>query len=311
MRPKLSIVIPLFNEEQSLRELYKQICESCDTAQIRFETIFIDDGSTDSSFQVLKDMHAEDNRIKIIQFRRNAGKSEALSAGFQEAVGVYVVTMDADLQDDPVEIPALLGKLEQDYDLVSGWKKERKDPVSKRWPSRLFNAVTSGMCGLKIHDFNCGFKIYRSEVIKTLRIYGQLHRYIPALAHLEGFRVTEMAVNHRARKFGHSKYGAGRYANGLFALVTVMFLNNYMRRPLHLFGMWGGVLTFAGFGLTLYLVLMRIFARAFLSNRPVLFIGIMLLVVGVQFISLGLLGEMIARGQADQHQPPVRKKLGF
>lgn len=310
VRPRLSLVIPLFNEAESLQALAAEIDAACQSQQIDYEVLFVDDGSTDASSAVLDGLHAADPRVKIIQFRRNAGKADALSAGFQAAVGDYVITMDADLQDDPAEIPALIAKLEEGYDLVSGWKKSRKDPVSKRWPSKLFNAVTARMCGLKLHDFNCGLKIYRLDVVKTLRIYGQLHRYIPALAHLEGFRVTEMAVHHRPRQFGRSKYGMARYANGLFALVTVMFLNNYMRRPLHLFGLWGGVLSAAGGGITLYLVIMRIFAKGFLSNRPILFIGILLLMVGVQFISLGLLGEMIARGQADQHQLSIRRSVG-
>ena len=308
--PRLSVVVPLYNEEESLAELYGEIRAVCEGAGLSYEVLFIDDGSTDGSAAVLEALHAGDGRAKVIQFRRNAGKAEALSAGFAAAQGELVVTMDADLQDDPAEIPALIAKLETGYDLISGWKKTRRDPASKRWPSKVFNRVTSAMSGLKLHDFNCGLKIYRREVVKTLCIYGELHRYIPALAHLEGFKVGELAVHHRARKFGHSKYGFARFFGGLFALITVMFLNNYMRRPLHLFGLWGGLLTAVGGGLTVYLVAMRVFAHRFLSNRPLLFIAVLLVIVGVQLVSLGLLGEMIARGQASRLEPPVRRRLG-
>ncbi len=307
----LSVVIPLFNEDESLPELYQEIRDVCEKRFKTYETIFIDDGSTDHSMEVLEKLNQADARVKVIQFRRNYGKSEALSAGFQAAAGDYVVTMDADLQDDPSEIPNLIDSLEAGYDLVSGWKKHRHDPLSKRLPSKLFNKVTSLLTGIKIHDFNCGLKIYRKEVIKSVNVYGEMHRYIPVLAQWEGFRVTERIVNHRARKFGKTKFGISRFTNGLFDLMTVMFFSKYTKRPLHLFGLLGLFSGLAGGGITLYLVLNRIIHRAYLSNRPLLFVGILLLIVGVQFISIGLLGEMITRSQNEASKHAIRQKLGF
>ncbi len=307
----LSVVIPLFNEDESLPELYQEIRKVCENRFNTYEIIFIDDGSTDHSMKVLEKLNQSDARVKVIQFRRNYGKSEALSAGFQAATGDYVVTMDADLQDDPAEIPNFIDCLEEGYDLVSGWKKHRHDPLSKRLPSKLFNKVTSLLTGIKIHDFNCGLKMYRKEVIKSVNVYGEMHRYIPVLAQWEGFRVTERVVNHRARKFGKTKFGMSRFTNGLFDLMTVMFFSKYTKRPLHLFGLLGLFSGLAGSGITLYLVLNRIINRAYLSNRPLLFVGILLLIVGVQFISIGLLGEMITRSQNETSKHAIRRKLGF
>lgn len=306
----LSLVIPLYNEEESVPELTREIVTVCEKESIPFEIIFIDDGSTDGSFSVLENLQKKDGRIKVIQFRKNFGKSEGLAAGFERAKGRYVITMDADLQDDPAEIPTLIAKLEEGYDLVSGWKKKRHDPISKRWPSKFYNAVTSNMTGLKLHDFNCGLKIYRSEVVKSIYVYGELHRYIPALAHLQGFRVTEMVVHHRARKYSVSKFGGSRFLKGPLDLMTILFFSRYTQRPLHLFGLLGLIATLLGGGITLYLIIMRIFKNAYLSNRPLLFIAIMMLIMGIQFFSIGLLGEMLTRSQADKHRFSIRKVLG-
>ncbi|MBN2414761.1 glycosyltransferase family 2 protein [bacterium] len=306
----LSVVIPLYNEEESLPHLQQEIANVCAEHGITWEVIYVDDGSSDSSFSVLEKMHQRDSRIKVLQFRSNCGKSDALSAGFKEAAGRYVITMDADLQDDPHEIPRLIARLEEGFDLVSGWKKKRRDPVSKRWPSKFFNRVTGLLSGVRLHDFNCGLKIYRNEVVKTVHVYGELHRYIPVLAALEGFRVGELVVNHRPRQFGRTKFGAARFFRGPLDLITVLFLSKYMRRPLHLFGGLGFVVSLAGLGITAYLVVMRVVKQSYLSNRPILFIGVLLTIVGIQFISLGLLGEMLTKMNASRHIYSIRKKLG-
>ena len=308
--PDLSVVVPLRNERESLAELYGQIRRACEAARLRFEVVFVDDGSDDGSFAVLESLHRRDPRVRAIQFRRNMGKSEALSAGFSAAAGRFIVTLDADLQDDPAEIPALVQKLKEGYDLVSGWKRERRDPLSKRIPSKFFNRVTALVSGLGIHDFNCGLKIYRSEVARSVPIYGELHRYIPALAKWEGFRVGELPVHHRTRKYGKSKYGPSRFLYGFLDLLTVMFLSRYTRRPLHLFGAAGLVAAVAGSGILVYLVVLRIAKVSYLSNRPILFFGVLLLLLGIQFVSIGLLGEMIARANAPNRSYAVRRMLG-
>lgn len=307
----LSVVVPLYNEEESLSELHRQICDACEGMNVAFEVIYVDDGSRDGSFGELRTIHARDARAKVIQFRNNHGKSDALSAGFLAATGDVVVTMDADLQDDPAEIPRMLAKLDEGYDLVSGWKRKRRDPITKKMPSRFFNVFTRLITGVRIHDFNCGLKMYRKDVVKSVHVYGELHRYIPALAHWAGFRVAEVEVNHRARAYGKTKYGISRFLKGPLDLLTVMFLSKYTRRPLHLFGVVGLVSSFLGGGITVYLIVLRIFKASYLSNRPLLFIGLLLLIVGVQFISLGLLGEMITRSQAKDHTPSTRRTLGL
>lgn len=305
----LSVIIPLYNEEDSIRELYHEICRACDPLNRSFEMIFIDDGSTDGSFAVLEALHRSDPRVKVIQFRRNMGKSDALAAGFRACRGTDVATLDADLQDDPAEIPGLLEALE-DVDLVSGWKKKRRDPWSKRVLSIIYNRVTAWMTKIKIHDINCGLKVYRREVVETLSLYGELHRYIPVLAQWEGFRIGERTVHHRPRKYGRTKYGLSRLFKGFLDLITVIFISRYTRRPLHLFGLVGFLTTLAGLGITLYLVILRILEKSYLTNRPLLFIGVLLLIVGIQFVSIGLLGEMITRSQASRHTYSIRRSLG-
>lgn len=306
----ISIIVPAYNEAESLPELFSQIASVCDRERLVFEVIFIDDGSTDGTFDALRELFHKDPRVKIIQFRKNFGKSAALSAGFDAASGEYVITMDADLQDDPEEIPALVREIEKGYDLVSGWKETRHDPVSKRFPSWVWNIGTSIFTGLKLHDFNCGLKIYRYELIKELQVYGELHRYIPALAHWQGFSVGEIPVHHRPRLYGKTKFGASRFIKGFLDLITVMFLGKYTKRPLHLFGSVGFVFTLAGGGITLYLIVLRILKQSYLSNRPLLYLGILFLIIGVQFISIGLLGEMITRSQPDEASYSVKKTLG-
>ncbi|MDD3533762.1 MAG: glycosyltransferase family 2 protein, partial [Candidatus Cloacimonetes bacterium] len=247
----------------------------------------------DGSFEIMKALADTDAQVKVIKFRRNFGKAAALQKGFDLAQGEVVFTMDADLQDDPVEIPAFLAKLEQGYDLVSGWKKKRRDPWHKKLPSKLFNSVTAHTFHLKLKDYNCGFKAYRKELVKELSLYGEMHRYIPALAHSLGFKVGEIAVQHRARQFGKSKYGIERYLRGFFDLLTVKMVTQYVKSPLYLFGRIGLVSTVLGSLITLYLAILKIFYGVPLSNRPLLFLGMLLILGGLQFISLGLISELI------------------
>ncbi|HXG00854.1 MAG TPA: glycosyltransferase family 2 protein [Bacteroidota bacterium] len=303
---EVSVVIPLYNEQDSLKELHQQLRATLQRMGVRYELLFVDDGSTDRSFQVLRDLRRYDGRVKIIRFRRNYGKSAALAVGFEKAQGAYVITMDADLQDDPAEIPSLIRKLEEGYDLVSGWKKVRHDPISKTIPSRFFNFVTSLMTGIKIHDFNCGLKAYRNEVVKAIQPYGELHRYLPVLAHNAGFRVGEMVVQHRPRKYGKTKFGVGRFWKGFLDLLTVLFTTRYFRRPLHLFGFWGLVFALAGIVIDGWLAIEWAQGKTALSNRPLFLGGILLIIVGIQFISLGLLGEMISKSKRTTDEYSIR-----
>ncbi len=291
---EVSIVIPLYNEEQSLRELHEQIRKALQRSGT-YEILFIDDGSTDGSTRVIHELRRQDKRVKLIRFRRNYGKSAALSVGFQHARGSYIVTMDADLQDDPNEIPNLIHEIKKGFDLVSGWKKKRFDPITKTIPSRLFNFVTSLLTGISLHDFNCGLKAYRREVVKEVKIYGELHRFIPALAHWNGFKIGEIPVQHRPRKYGKTKFGIGRFWRGFLDLLTVLFTTRYLRRPLHLFGFWGIIFFLAGFTIDLYLTVLKFMEGESLSNRPLFFGGVLLIIVGVQFVSIGLIGEMISK----------------
>lgn len=307
--PGISILIPLVNEEKSLTELYETISSVLKHFKKTYEILFIDDGSTDGSFEVLEKLYHRDRQIRVYQFRKNYGKSAALACGFELARGQYVITMDADLQDEPAEIPNLIAKLNEGYDLISGWKKRRYDPFIKRNTSKIFNRVTSWISGLQIHDFNCGLKVYRREVVKDIQIYGQLHRFIPALAHWQGYKVGELVVKHHARKYGKTKFGVFRFAAGLLDLLTAIFLNKFRKRPLHLFGSIGLVIFLTGMVINLYLAIQRIFAKHFLSNRPLLFLGILMVIVGVQFISMGLLGEMITETQKKKSDYSIKNVL--
>ena len=302
---KLSIVIPAYNEAESIPTLMDEIRSVCDREHIDFEVLIIDDGSTDGTFEKASELNARDSRIQAIRFRRNCGKAAALAEGFRRTQGRYVITMDADLQDNPAEIPALIRMLENGADLVSGWKKVRHDPWHKTLPSKLFNAVTAYVAGIKLHDFNCGLKAYRSEVVKSLQLYGELHRYIPVLARWNGFgKIEEKVVEHRARRFGYSKYGWARLSNGLFDLMTLVFLHRYTRRPLHLFGFMGLLFSAIGFFILLGFAVSWALTSQ-LHVRPLMVAGAASIIVGIQFISIGLLGEMINQRFAPTDALPV------
>jgi glycosyltransferase involved in cell wall biosynthesis len=292
--PLISVVVPLYNERSSLELLHQEL-QGVLGPLGEHEILFVDDGSTDGSREVLEGLAAADPSVVVIRFRRNFGKSAALDAAFRRVHGEVVITMDADLQDDPAEIPALIAALRQrDLDLVSGWKQKRRDPLSKRLPSRIFNWATRLVSGLPLHDFNCGLKAYRMEVVRTLRVHGELHRYIPAMAHWAGFRVGEQVVNHRPRRFGRTKFGASRFLHGFLDLLTVKFLHSYVANPLHFFGLFGFAILGIGVVLNLYLLEEWLRTHA-IGQRPLLFLAVMMVIVGIQFISFGLLGEMMAR----------------
>jgi len=292
---EVSVVIPIYNERESLPELLDELISVLENYQ-NYELLFIDDGSTDDSLIYLKERAKSENKISVISFLRNYGKSAALSEGFKRASGNYVISIDADLQDDPNEIPKLIKILENGCDLVSGWKKERHDPFLKRLSSRLFNKTTRFLTGVKIHDFNCGLKAYRKTVAKALDIYGGMHRYIPVLAAKKGYHIQETVVNHRPRKYGFTKYGRERYFHGLFDLLTVLFLSRYTRRPLHLFGIFGLLSLLTGFVVNVWVIYLKyVLHEPFQRHIALLVFGVMLLILGVQFISIGLLGEMIAQ----------------
>ncbi len=303
---QLSVIIPLYNEEGSLKELHQQLRSTLGRMSVRYELLFVDDGSTDRSFQILRDLKRVDHHVKIIRFRRNYGKSAALSVGFEKAQGDIVITMDADLQDDPAEIPALSKRLNEGFDLISGWKKVRRDPITKTIPSRFFNFITSLMTGIRLHDFNCGLKAYRKEVVKTVKVYGELHRYVPVLAHWEGFKIGEMVVQHRPRRYGKTKFGMGRFWKGFLDLVTVLFTTRYFRRPLHLFGLWGALSVVAGLIIDVWLVVEWFQGQTSLGNRPLFLGGILLIIVGIQIVSIGLLGEMISKTRQTDEQYAIR-----
>jgi glycosyltransferase involved in cell wall biosynthesis len=289
----ISFVVPLLDEDESLAELHAALTRCVEPLKSGYEIIFIDDGSTDDSPSILKRLYEEDREhVRVIQFRRNFGKTAALTAGFARARGEIVVTLDADLQDDPAELPGLLGKLHEGDDLVVGWRADRKDPISKTWPSRLANFTVSSLTGVKLHDLNCGFKVYRRSVIKDLRLYGELHRYIPVLAHWQGYRVSEVPVTHHPRKFGRSKYGAGRLARGYIDFLSVLFMTTYLKRPMQLFGLLGTLIAAIGAVIMIYLAGVKAFGGG-IGWRPLLFFGTTALVVGIQLVSVGLLGEML------------------
>jgi glycosyltransferase involved in cell wall biosynthesis len=307
----ISVVIPLLNESDSLEELYQNITSVFSHYNRSYEIIFVDDGSTDGSSEIIEALAAKDRQVKGIQFRRNYGKSAGLAAGFGLASGRYVVTMDADLQDDPEEIPNLIAKIEEGYDLVTGWKKVRRDPFRKRLASKIYNFFTSLFSGIRLHDFNCGLKAYRREVVKNMSVYGEMHRYLPVIAHRNGFRVTEIPVRHHQRKYGSTKFGLARFTRGAFDLMTITFLTRYKKRPLHLFGSLGFMSFLAGFIVLVILSYERLVHQKFLSNRPMLFLGVLLVIIGIQFFSIGLLGEMITATRQDHDSFHIKRLLGF
>ncbi len=294
--PRVSVLLPLYNEKDSIVELYERIRNVMQSLEAGYEILFVDDGSTDGSAALLDRLFEEDNRVRILRFRRNFGKAAALAAGFAAARGEIIVTLDGDLQDVPEEIPRFLETIEAGADLVSGWKYPRRDPIGRRLASRCYNLVTRLVSGVPLHDMNCGFKAYRREVAQSLKLYGELHRYIPLIAHSLGFRIAELKVTHAPRRHGRSKYGWWRFFSGFFDLFTVMMLTRYSARPLHIFGMVGFLASLAGGALTLYLVVLRLFGQ-YLSNRPLFYFALSILIVGVQMVFFGLLAEMLAHSR--------------
>ena len=290
----ISIVVPLLNERASLETLYSRLAAVLEEISLRFEIIFVDDGSTDGSIEKLREISGIDRSVKYIRFRRNFGKSAALAAGFRAARHSIIVTMDGDLQDIPEQLPRLLEKLDEGYDLVSGWRYDRRDKLTKRIGSKIYNSVTSLLTGVRLHDINCGFKCYRREVLDEVMVYGERHRYIPVLASYRGFRLGEVRIEHAEREHGDSRYGLERVLGGVFSLLTVILLTRYTNKPLHFFGLMGLFLASIGTAIDLYLIIARVFFNEWLSNRPLLIIGTMLATVGVQLILFGLLAEMVA-----------------
>ena len=303
----LSVIIPLYNERESLPELLRQLGEAMLDPELHrlfpepfgFEIIMVDDGSTDGSAAFIRQACASRPEIRLVSFQRNFGKTAALMAGFRAAEGRMVATLDADLQDDPASIQPLVRKLFEGYDLVSGWKKKRRDPIGKTVPSRFFNTITRLFTGIPIHDFNCGLKVYRREVTERLELHGEMHRYIPVLAGWNGFRITELPVNHRPREHGSTKFGTGRFLAGLFDFLAVLFITRYFRRPMHFFGMAGLFCFLSGFAVSLYVTLDKLLYQKPVSNRPILFLGILLIILGAQLFSTGLLGEMLSTSSAE------------
>ena len=302
---KISVVIPVFNEEESINELHNQLLKALSYCK-DYEIIFIDDGSYDDSFKNIVSLADKNKKIKVIQFFRNYGKSAALSEGFRYCSGDYVITLDADLQDDPYEIKNLISEIDKGYDLVSGWKKDRKDPLSKKIPSKFFNMVTRLSTGVLIHDFNCGLKAYKKSVVKSIDIYGGRHRYIPALAGQKKFKVSELIVNHRQRLYGETKYGGSRFFHGFFDLISILFLSKYTQSPLYFFGKIGFFTFAAGLIIELYVLYLKYFLNeSFSQHIALLIFGVLILIIGIQFFSIGLIGEMIANSN---HSKQLRIK---
>jgi glycosyltransferase involved in cell wall biosynthesis len=297
----ISIVIPLLNEEESILSLNSWIFKVLKTESFSFEIIYIDDGSTDGSWNAIESLSKKNQNVRGIRFAKNFGKSQALHAGFKSAKGKYVVTLDADLQDSPDEIPKLIKNLNQGgYDLISGWKKKRFDSFFfKNLPSKLFNWAARRVSGIKLNDFNCGIKIYRHEVIKNIDVHGEMHRYIPLLAAQKGFdKIGEQVVQHQARKFGHTKFGVDRFFKGFLDLITLWFINKFGKRPMYFFGLWGSLMLFTGFSFTLYLGIDKLFfdiQARLITNRPEFYIALTLMLLGSQFFIAGFLGEIILR----------------
>ncbi len=306
---EISVLVPAFNEAGSLSLLHEQLTGVLSRLGRPYEILFVDDGSTDGTAPLLDRLAGGDPHVRAIILRRNFGKSAALATGFRAVRGRFVFTMDGDLQDDPEEIPGFLEQMERDeVDLISGWKRRRHDPFTKTLPSWVWNRLTACVSGLALHDFNCGFKLYRSEVVKTVRVYGELHRFMPVLADRLGFRVAEREVRHRPRRFGRSKFGAARFVNGLLDLTTVMFLGTSRRNPLHVFGRIGGLLLAAGLGLCLYMFGIWIHESA-LRVRPLLIGGVILVILGIQFISMGLLAEIVVSTHREEEENLVGRRV--
>jgi glycosyltransferase involved in cell wall biosynthesis len=311
----VSLVIPLLNEEESLPELAAWIQQVCVQHQLTYEILFIDDGSTDNSWEVINRLREADANIKGLRFQRNYGKSAALNEGFKAAQGDVVITMDADLQDSPDEIPDLVRMIrEEKYDLVSGWKKKRYDnKLTKNLPSKLFNAATRSVSGIYLHDFNCGLKSYRKKVVKSIEVYGEMHRYIPVIAKWHGFKkIGEKVVEHRPRKYGTTKFGWERFVNGFLDLASITFVGKFGKRPMHFFGLWGTLMFVLGFGISLFLIVNKLIDPTYyLTSKPAFYIALVMAIVGVQLFLAGFISELVARNSTDRNVYGIEEKLGL
>jgi glycosyltransferase involved in cell wall biosynthesis len=312
---ELSIVIPLLNENQSIEELHQWISISLDKHKYKYEIIFVDDGSTDNSWSVITRLAKKNTNTRGILFSKNYGKSQALHAGFKSSKGEFIITMDADLQDSPEEIHEMLKKLkEKNLDLISGWKKKRYDSILlKNIPSKLFNWAARRVSGIQLHDFNCGLKVYKKEVIKTIKVYGEMHRYIPVIAANEGFtKIEEQVVKHQARKYGVTKFGSERFINGLLDLITLLFLNKFGKRPMHFFGFWGTIMLIVGFGFTIYLGINKLYFNQqarLITQRPEFYVALTTMILGAQFFIAGFIGEILVRNSKGFKRYNIYKKL--
>ncbi|HWQ12471.1 MAG TPA: glycosyltransferase family 2 protein [Roseiflexaceae bacterium] len=305
-RPRVSVVVPIYNEEESIPQLYERLSAELEALGVGYEIIAVDDGSRDKSFALLREYAARDARLRVVRFRRNFGQTAAFSAGFDRAHGEVVVTIDADLQNDPADIGRLLAKVEEGFDVVSGWRERRQDPfLNRRLPSMIANRLISWATGVHLHDYGCSLKAYRLEVVRGIRLYGELHRFIPAIASWQGTAVAELPVNHRARQFGKSKYGIGRTVRVVLDLLTVRFLLSYGTRPMQIFGLLGLAATLLGVLIGAYLTWIKLAYGAAIADRPLLLLAVLLVVLGVQFVSLGLIGELIVRTYYETQQKPI------
>lgn len=310
----VSVVVPLFNEEESLPELCSWIKKVCVENQLSYEIVLVDDGSKDRSWEIIETLCAGNPHIKGIRFQRNYGKSAALNEGFKVAAGDVVITMDADMQDSPDEIPALRKMIIEDgYDLVSGWKQRRHDPLSKTIPSKFFNGVTASVSNIKLHDFNCGLKSYKLKVVKTIEVYGEMHRYIPLIAKWAGYtKIGEKVVEHRPRKYGKSKFGLERFVNGFLDLASIMFVGKFGKRPMHFFGTWGTISFVFGFLVFTYLTISKFFLDATgMTQRPLFFFAILAMIIGTQLFLTGFIAELITRNAPGRNFYLIEKKIGF
>lgn len=310
----ISIVVPLFNEQESLNELTQWIKRVCEKNELSFEIVFVDDGSTDSSWQVIESLTVKYDEVKGIKFRRNYGKSAALNEGFKEVSGDVVITMDADLQDSPEEIPELYRMIKEDgYQLVSGWKKKRHDPLSKRIPSKFFNRFTRLMSGIHLNDFNCGLKAYHHNVVKSVEVYGEMHRYIPVIAKWNGFRhIGEKVVQHQPRKYGTTKFGVERFMKGFLDLLSITFVSKFGKRPMHLFGTLGTILFIIGFVIAFYLTYLKMFMEVYnMTERPLFYLGVLSMIIGAQLFMTGFIAEMISRTDSERNKYSVEERKGF
>lgn len=312
--PQISVVIPLFNEEDSLTELHDWIVRVMQKNQFSYEILFVNDGSTDRSWEVIGSLNSKNECVRGIKFQRNYGKSAALFAGFEACKGQVVITMDADLQDSPEEIPELYNMIQtQGFDLVSGWKKKRHDPISKTIPTKLFNWATRKLTGIYLNDFNCGLKAYRSSVVKSIEVYGEMHRYVPVLAKFAGFKkIGEKVVEHQARKYGTTKFGLNRFMNGFLDLLTVVFMGKFSKKPMHLFGALGTLMFFIGFLITIYMGIDKVFidqSKKLIASRTEFYIALASMIIGVQFFLAGFLAELIGRNSSTRNHYLIEEQL--